>query len=87
MNEIEKAVRKNVFDSLFLISSKDEQLKYQKNVPIADVPAEIFCSWDGSFSLDDEIILKVFDQDELNILSEFNNIFELICDKTPENLP
>ena len=43
MKEIERNIRFLVIDALELISSKELQLKYQRDVPIADVSAELFC--------------------------------------------
>ena len=46
--------RKEVFEVLELIASKEEQLDYQAKVPIAYVSAELFNQWNDCYQLPKE---------------------------------
>ncbi len=87
MDELANNIRKLVIDTLKLLSSKEEQLKYQKNVPIADVSAELFCQWDGAYVPESPVNNRAFSKEEIVSLDEFNTIFNKIADSTPDNLP
>jgi hypothetical protein len=87
MNELIKNVRNLVIDTIFLLSSKEKQLEYQKRVPYADVSAELFCQWDSVFVPESDTIKKAFSKEELSCLNEFNRIFNKVSDSTPDNLP
>jgi hypothetical protein len=70
----------SAIELLSLISSYDEQLEYEKSVPIANVPAELICMWfDDFYHLTDEFT-KDFSSKELSALSTFNDLYE---DKLP----
>jgi len=44
------SIRQSVIDVLQILASPFEQLEYQQDVQIADVPAELLCMWfDASF--------------------------------------
>lgn len=87
MEEIAKNIRDLVINTLSLLSSKEEQLAYQKKVPIADVSAELFCQWDGAFIPDSKHNSEAFTSEELQYLIEFNDIFNRISDEVPDELP
>jgi hypothetical protein len=55
LTEKQQIFRSNVMQTLRLISSADEQRTYQRNVPIADVPAELFCQWEECFQISREM--------------------------------
>ena len=61
---------------LKLTSSFDEQIKYEKSVPIADVPAELICMWFDDFYHLTEDFKKDFSIDELDALSKFNSFYD-----------
>ena len=86
-NELAKRLRQNVFNVLELWTSKDEQLKYQENVPIAQVSSELFNQWDDFYYPDSDSFKLAFDEKERQILSDFDKILGHICDKTMGNLP
>jgi len=83
--ESQMAYRQDIIDTLSLISSREEQLKYQLEVPVADVTAEIFCHWgdgcyrDGKY-LNEEWCLGVFSTAELEAMAEFNQVLNSIGD-------
>ncbi len=41
--ELAQTIRRKVLEELHLLASREEQLEYQRNVPIAHVTAELFC--------------------------------------------
>jgi hypothetical protein len=61
---------------LTLISSFEEQLKYEKLVPLANVPAELVCMWFDDFYHLTEEFIKDFSSKELNALSAFNAFYD-----------
>ncbi len=81
--------RRNIINTLYLFSSKEEQLNYQENVPIAHVSAELFCQWDEYFlsEKNEGLFREAFNEDERMILSEFNEVFERVAETTPDDLP
>jgi hypothetical protein len=85
--ETSNNIRRNILEVLDLWASKKKQLAYQKNVPIADVSAELFCQWDDFYHPDDNEFKKVFNSNERSILAEFSQIIEEVSEKTPKDLP
>lgn len=89
----EKAIisnyRKEVYEVLELIASKEEQLDYQEKVPIAYVSAELFNQWEDCYQIPKEQswYKKAFSSAELSIFSEFNETLEIVCEKTSINPP
>lgn len=86
--ELKKNYRNEVFGVLKLISSEEEQLEYQKEVPIADVSAELFCLWDSCYQLplNQDWYQEIFSENEFEILKKFDMTFESICKKTSTDL-
>ncbi|MGH1456519.1 MAG: hypothetical protein ACRBDI_07040 [Alphaproteobacteria bacterium] len=87
--ELKKNFRNNLLETLELISSKKDQLEYQKNVPVAYVSAEIFCWWEDDYQIpkNEDWYQEAFSKGELEILAEFDKEFEIVANKTPDNLP
>lgn len=80
-----KTVRDNILETLRNLSSKELQIEYQKNVPIADVPSELLCSWfDDNYFPNEKIFIESFSIDELKILKDFNNFLSLHEKKLPD---
>ncbi len=76
--------KKIVIAQLKTISSSEEQLNYQKNVPIADVPAELFCGWFYDvYHPETDLFKSTFSEDEQKVLADFNDFFEKREDKIP----
>ncbi len=48
-DEFMDLTRKLVFGVIDLWASKENQFEYQKNVPIAQVSAELFCQWEDYY--------------------------------------
>ena len=77
--------RDNAIELLELLSSLDAQSEYQKNVPIANVPAELLCMWfDDFYHLTDEFKVD-FTKSELMMLSSFHSFFEDSINKLPDS--
>lgn len=90
INDIElvNRIRQNVLNVLSLWSSKEEQLEYQENVPIAQVSAELFCQWaDDSYHPESRQFKMAFNEKEREILADFDKTFNCISEKTSNNLP
>lgn len=79
--------RNNVFGVIDLWASKENQLDFQKNVPIAQVSAELFCQWEDFYFPDSDDFKQSFSKEELELLSEFDKALNNTIDKTPQNLP
>jgi len=81
--------RKEVFEVLELISSREEQLAYQHKVPIAYVSAELFNQWEDCYQIlkVQEWYSEAFSEIELLILKEFDRDLEVIAKSTPQNPP
>jgi len=85
--EFTDSTRKNVFGVIDLWASKDNQLDYQKNVPIAQVSAELFCQWEDFYFPDSADFKQAFDYEEFIILAEFDKTLNGMVNKTPQSLP
>jgi hypothetical protein len=86
-DEFTALTRKNVFGVIDLWASEEKQLNYQKEVPIAQVSAELFCQWEDFYYPDSTDFKDAFDKDELELLTEFDKALNNTSDKTPDNLP
>ncbi len=86
--ELGHNIRLGLNGVLELWTSADEQLDYQRNVPIANVSAELFCQWcDDYYNEDNPIMLKEFSQIELEAYKEFDKVICDISDQIPEMTP
>lgn len=86
--ELGKNIRLGLNGVLELWASADDQLDYKRNVPMANVSAELFCQWcDDYYNEDNPIMTKVFTQTELEAYKEFNKVLCDISDKIPEMTP
>jgi hypothetical protein len=80
-------LRAVLVEALLYIASSEKARGYQRNVPIADVPAELFCRWDDEYHPDDPILPEAFTEDELKALASFHSQFEKVSNATPDILP
>ena len=85
--ELAKRLRKNLLEVLDLWISKDEQLEYQENVPIAQVSSELFNQWDDFYNPDSDSFKLAFNKKEREILGDFDKVLSHICEKTMKYLP
>nr|WP_321487158.1 hypothetical protein [uncultured Draconibacterium sp.] len=79
--------RNNVFGVIDLWASKESQLEYQRNVPIAQVSDELFCQWEDYYFPASDDFIQIFNPTELKLLSKFDETLNAIADITPKNLP
>ena len=77
--------RQRVIETLQLLASRDEQMKYRHDVPIADVSAELFCFWDDAFWPDDAKLRADFSESEWTALLRFHSVFERVCRLFPHD--
>ena len=86
---IELQIRENIIGSLELAASFEEQIDYQKNVPIADVPAEVLCQWGGLAhpKFLDSMNREIYSEGEIKAVHDFQLVFEHTCASLPNQLP
>ena len=83
MNKIRKAIK----DVLDLLASKEEKTKYEQNVPIANVSAELICMWfDDTYHPDSKQHREAFSAKEQQMLSEFNDFYDSRVARLPKTL-
>ena len=71
MNDESKQYRKRVVEEIKLLASPSNQMKYERDVPIADVPAELICGFvDDLYHPKSELFLHAFTEQELKSLAE-----------------
>jgi hypothetical protein len=86
LKELSINIRKNIIGLIELWSSKEEQLEYQKNVPIAQVSAELFCQWDDYYHPETKAHKLAFSEKETEIIDLFYQKIELVSEKkNPED--
>ena len=73
---------------LRLLGSPEAQLAYERDVPIANVPAELFCMWfDDLYHPASDLFEASFSPGERAILAEFHERFEEVADSLPGDFP
>lgn len=76
--ELQETARKEIVDTLELISSKKKLLDYQKEIPKADVTEEMFSDWDSAYIRDQQWFIEKFNERELQAIDMFNSRIEKI---------
>ena len=77
-----RAFREQVLDHLEMLGDFQRQLDYQRNVPIADVVAELLCQWFDDLGFGDERrrgsheFGTTFTETEWDVLDEFSTLFD-----------
>ena len=80
-------LRQSVRDVLELISCKERQLEYQRDVPIANVPSELLCMWFDDLYHPRTVLFKnSFTLEEMKYLKAFNEFYDRSADVLPETL-
>ena len=81
MDPLSRAVRKTLLDILSTLAEVDRQRAYEASVPIAHVPAELFCGWfDGCYRPGSPEFDRAFSPSELAALATFNRVFAEVAD-------
>jgi len=87
-DELIANVRRGLIHHLLLLADPEAQRKYERDVPSAFVPAELFCGWfDESYRPDDPAVKLAFSDTELAAISEFHHLFDRVGHSLPKSLP
>jgi len=80
-------LRNNVVSLMRLLASKDEQLAYEREVPIANVPAELVCMWfDDIYHPDSDLFIEAFSLPERERLARFDTYYDARHKQLPNTL-
>lgn len=80
-------LRNNIVGLVRTLASKDEQLAYERDVPIANVPAELVCMWfDDLYHRDGELFLEAFSPAERERLARFHGFYDVRHKHLPDTL-
>ncbi|RDV37653.1 hypothetical protein DV096_14210 [Bradymonadaceae bacterium TMQ3] len=79
--------RENILNALELIADGAGQREYQRQVPFASVPAELFNQWDDFYYPEDDRFRETFSDVELLVLSRFDRVLNDIADATAQERP
>ena len=75
-SEVEES-RRLFRDLLRLIADPERQLGYERDVPIANVPAELVSMWfDDHYHPDEAWFEEIFSSDERDVLARFSDRYE-----------
>ena len=81
-------IRTSVIEVLQLLADPEAQREYERNVAIADVPAELFCLWfDDVYHPESPAHQAAFSPGELDLLAEFTKLFLDAEAELPDPLP
>ena len=70
MDKEAKAIRKAVIEELELLAQASLQVKYEPDVPVADIPAELVCRFcDDLFHPKSQTFLDAFSEEEIKELA------------------
>ena len=66
-----------MIEHLHTLSSADEQLQYQRNVPWVNVTVELICGWfDDHYGPESRDFMAAFSTSELIAMARFNQLFD-----------
>ena len=75
MDEKSRSYRARVLDEIEFLSNPSAQVKYERDVPMADVPAELICGFvDDLYHPKSELFLDAFSADESASLAELHGM-------------
>ena len=77
--------KKQFIEILQLLSSKEEQDEYQKNVPHVDISQELICMWFDDLNKEGKYLKNSFTDEEMKTLSEFSKYYEERLEKLPDS--
>lgn len=78
-------LRLGIVHILQMLSSREEQLDYERRVPGISVPTELLSLWfDDQYSPESESFRLCFSGQEMEALSAFNGYFEIVEKRLPE---
>ncbi len=79
---VDQRIRNRIIEALELASSFKGQLEYQARVPIADVPAEVLCSWSDVVRGPEDIEGSeppVYTLDERAAMLKYHDVWNSVC--------
>lgn len=83
----ENPLRSTILSLLRMLGDSDAQLAYERNVPIASVPAELVCMWfDDHYHPTTESFQTAFSRRERAILAAFHERYETVASSLPADL-
>lgn len=72
MSATPESFRKSILAHARLVASAEAQLRYEADVPIADVPSELICGYtDDLYFPTSEVLREAFSESEQKSLAEF----------------
>jgi len=81
---LDQRVRNRIIEYLETASSYEEQLQYEANVPIANVPAEMIEKWNDQVHLDlFDYRGPVYSAEEQAAIIRFNDIWNEVIEERP----
>jgi hypothetical protein len=87
-SEILLRVRNRMIEVLQLTSDFNAQTEYQRKVPVAQVPNEVINQWEDWYHHDPTILVdSVFTDEERRAVVEFDRVWNVVSDATPDPLP
>ncbi len=76
-----RKIREGIIELLTLLSDADAQTQYERNVPVADVPAELVCMWfDDSYHPTDAMFKAAFTREQLQAMEDFHRFYDTRVD-------
>src|SRR3954454_22604477 len=88
MTELQRNHRQHILSLLRLLTSREEQLRYQREVPFGPVTVELFCQWDACYyPRDKDWFLATHPAAELAALDAFHHIVAGVRSELPDDLP
>ena len=87
---VEQRIRNQIIEYFELAASYDEQLAYEKNVPIAHVPYEVIDQWTDCVPAGTLKAVKdpsVFSTSELHELHDFQLVWASTASAVPDDYP
>ena len=80
-------VRRHIVELVQLLASSEQQLAYQRDVPIANVPAELVCMWfDDLYHPQWDLFVEAFSETERNRLATFHRFYDARVEQLPNSL-
>jgi hypothetical protein len=83
---MEPPVRERIIEALELAASAEAQAAYSASVPIADVPAEVFCTWEDHYVPDSPWFERAFSADERVALAEYEATSSAMARRVPNHM-
>jgi hypothetical protein len=86
--ELVAAIRSSIHQHLEFLADAEAQREYERDVPIADVPAELVCGWfDDCYHPESPAFQAAFTPQQRAVLAEFDDEFRAAIAELPEPLP